>query len=67
MVSIQIRAKVKSMAQGESTNEIFESLQNFGGTGAKDGANEQSDGEHRLNSKPRRPSAPHPLTLKRNR
>ena len=41
---------------------VGQSEQNLGGTGAKDGANEQSDGEHHLNSGPRHPSAPHPLT-----
>jgi hypothetical protein len=36
------------MAQAEAPT-VFQSEQNLGGTGAKDGANEQSDGEHRVN------------------
>ena len=41
------------MAQAEAPTGfsvlIGQSEQNLGGTGAKDGANEQSDGEHCLN------------------
>ena len=44
---------------------IGQSEQNLGGTGAKDGANEQSDGEHRLKLRTKTSFSPAPTNFKK--